>query len=131
MYKIISILSVIIRGFYIPNPFKDYFKSDLWYINASTIADIFNFLVGGAILHYSSFFLISSIYKSGEMSKAVGSICYLISFIINNYIMSYLCIKLQNINLQLIILIYFCIELILYFIIIKIKNFFKRFVFEY
>lgn len=122
MYKVVSLISTIIRGFYIPNPFEYYFKNDLWYIESKTVAEIFNIIVGGAILHYSSFILASSIYKSREMPKTIGSICYLISFILNTILMNYLCLKLEDLKLDLIILIYFFVDLLLYFIIVKAKR---------
>ena len=43
MYKTVSILSALIRQFYLPNPYEIYF-------NSSAYADIFNIIIGGAIL---------------------------------------------------------------------------------
>ncbi len=57
MYKTVSILSALIRQFCLPNPYEIYF-------NSSAYADIFNIIIGGAILHLFSFFLTSSIYEN-------------------------------------------------------------------
>ena len=56
------------------------------------------------------------------MPKTIGSICYLISFILNTILMNYLCLKLEDLKLDLIILIYFFVDLLLYFIIVKAKR---------
>ena len=116
------IISTIIREFYLPNPFEKYFQNDLWYFKAKSIAEIFNLVIGGTILYYSSFFLASSIYKKGEMPPIIGSICYLISFIFNNILMEHLCSLFTNFKLEFIILIYFVIDLIVYLGIIKLKR---------
>ena len=47
MYSIISLISAWIRQFYLPNPFAT--------ILNPSYADIFNILVGGAILHFLSY----------------------------------------------------------------------------
>lgn len=122
MYKIFFLISTIIREFYLPNPFKKYFQNDLWYLNANSIAEIFNLVIGGTILYYSSFFLASSIYKKGEMPYIIGSICYLISFILNNILMEHLCSLFTDFKLEFIILIYFIIDLTVYLGIIKLKR---------
>lgn len=122
MYKIFFLISTIIREFYLPNPFEKYFQNDLWYFKANSIAEIFNLVIGGTILYYSSFFLASSIYKKGEMSSIIGSICYLISFIFNNILMEHLCSLFTNFKLEFIILIYFIIDLIVFLGIIKLKR---------
>lgn len=44
MYKIFNILSAFIRQFCLPNPYAIYFETTVY-------ADVFNILVGGAILH--------------------------------------------------------------------------------
>ena len=122
MYKIFFIISSLIREFYIQNPFEQYFNNDLWYLEANTIAELFNIVIGGVILHYSSFFLASSIYTKREMPAIIGSICYLISFIFNTSLMTYLCSMLINIKLEFLILIYFLIDLMIYLGIIKLKR---------
>lgn len=122
MYKILLVISTLTREFYLPNPFEKYFQNDLWYLKADSIAEIFNSIIGGTILYYSSFFWASSIYKKGEMPSIIGSICYLISFIFNTILMEQLCSLLINFKLEFIILIYFIIDLIFYLGIIKLKR---------
>lgn len=126
MYKIFFLISTIIREFYLPNPFEKYFQNDLWYFKVDSIAEMFNLIIGGTILYYSSFFLASSIYRKGEMPSIIGSICYLISFIFNNILMEYLCSLFTNFKLEFIILIYFIIDLIVYLVIIKLKRIIQK-----
>lgn len=122
MYKIFFLISVLIREFYLPNPFEKYFQNDLLYLKAESIAEIFNLIMGGTILYYSSFFLASSIYQKEEMPSIIGSICYLISFILNTILMQHLCSLLINFKLEFILLIYFVIDLIFYLVIINLKR---------
>ena len=53
MYKIFFLISTIIREFYLPNPFEKYFQNDLWYLNANSIAEIFNLVIGLSLIHIS------------------------------------------------------------------------------
>lgn len=122
MYKIFFLISTLIRETYLPNPFEQYFQNDLWYLKANTIAELFNLIIGGTIMHYSSFFLASSIYKKGEMSSVIGSICYLISFIFNTRLMMYLCLTLSNLKLEFIVLIYILSDVLLFCLIKKINR---------
>ena len=69
MYKIFNALSAFIRQFCLPNPFAIYFET-------SAYADVFNILVGGAILHLFSFFLTSSVYEKGKHPRWIGSALY-------------------------------------------------------
>lgn len=122
MYKVIASISTIIRQFYLDNPFRGYFKNDYLYFNSEIIADIFNFFVGESLLHFSSFILASSLYEKEQMPSIIGSISYLLSYIFNTIIMTKLCIMLDNLNIEFIILIYILIDVIVYAIINKIKR---------
>ena len=122
MYKVIASISTIIRQFYLENPFRGYFKNDYLYFNSEIIADIFNFWVGESLLHLSSFILASSLYEKEQMPSIIGSISYLLSYIFNTIIMTKLCIMLDNLNIEFIILIYILIDVIVYAIINKIKR---------
>ena len=106
MYKIISIISLLIRQFYLPNPYIGYFDIELY-------ADIFNILVGGTILHIYAYSLTSSIYDKYRHSSWVGSFLYCINYILNTFLMSVLCYKYPNLGLSEIILIAFVINLII------------------
>lgn len=77
MYYITSLISVWIRQFYLPNPFAT--------IINSSYADIFNILIGGAILHFLSFSITSIYYERGSM-PTIGSISYLFWYIVNTFI---------------------------------------------
>lgn len=74
MYKIIHILSALIRQFLLPNPYNHFFSYVIY-------ADLFNVLIGGTILHFLSFLLTGVGYIKGVNSPASGSLGYLISYI--------------------------------------------------
>ena len=77
MYSIISLISAWIRQFYLPNPFAT--------IINSSYADLFNILIGGAILHFLSYGMTSIYYERGSM-PVIGSISYLFWYVINTFI---------------------------------------------
>ncbi len=77
MYSIISLISAWVRQFYLPNPFAT--------IISSSYADLFNILVGGAILHLLSYGITSIYYERGSM-PSIGSISYLFWYIVNTFI---------------------------------------------
>lgn len=74
MYKIIHLLSALIRQFLLPNPYINIIVDAVW-------ADLFNILIGGAILHYLSFNLTGVGYKKGIDNPAAGSLGYLVSYV--------------------------------------------------
>ena len=82
MYKIFNTLSAFIRQFCLPNPYEIYFES-------SAYADVFNIIVGGAILHLFSFFLTSSVYEKGRHQSWIGSALYC-SFIAFNFSLEFI-----------------------------------------
>lgn len=116
MYKIFNILSMLIRQFYLPNPYVKYFESSLY-------ADAFNIIIGGNILHMLSFFLTSSIYKKGRHPSWIGCSLYCINYIINTALISFLCYNFNKFNLNYIILIAFIINLTIWLVIIKLKKY--------
>ena len=69
MYKILFLISTLTREFYLPNPFEKYFQNDLWYLKADSIAEIFNLIIGGTILYYSSFFFYHVFIKKEKLCK--------------------------------------------------------------
>ena len=116
MYEVISLLSIIIRQYYLPNPYIFYFESSLY-------ADIFNIFIGGAILHMFSFFLTSSIYEKGKNATWVGCILYCINYTFNTVLIIFLCYNFIKLNLSYIILISFVVNFIIW---IAFKNLKKR-----
>lgn len=108
MYSIISLISALVRQFYLPNPFAT--------ILNPSYADIFNILVGGAILHFLSYGM-TSIYYERESMPVVGSISYLFWYAINTFIF----IGIGKITFSL--LSFSIIALIAYSVIIALINY--------
>lgn len=108
MYSIISLISAWIIQFYLPNPFAT--------ILNPSYADIFNILVGGAILHFLSYGMTSIYYERGSM-PVVGSISYLFWYVINTFIF----IGIGKITFSL--LSFSIIALIAYSVIIALINY--------
>lgn len=72
MYGIVSIIGSILRQVYLPNPFVNIFTSQ-------GIADLFNLVIGGAIIGGLSYFLTGCVYERGE-APAVGSFLYTFNY---------------------------------------------------
>lgn len=106
MYKFISIISVLIRQFLLPNPYINLFSQEVY-------ADLFNIIIGGIILHKLSFWLTGMAYTRGINAPAEGSIGYLFSYIILTLLITFLSKIISNIWIMvcafLIIYILFCI----------------------
>ena len=83
MYKIVALISVIIRNYYLPNPY-------ITWMPDPTYADVFNMLVGGIILHITSWLLCKCAYYKGIDDPAKGSFGYLISYILLTFIITML-----------------------------------------
>ncbi len=115
MYKTVNTLSALIRQFYLPNPYEMYFNSNVY-------ADIFNIIIGGAILHLFSFFLTSSIYEKGKNPSWIGSAVYCINYIGNTFLIQYLCNTFLNLQIQNIIFIAFAVNVVLFVLFRWIKN---------
>ena len=83
MYKLVSIISVLIRQFLLPNPYINLFKQEVY-------ADLFNIIIGGIILHKLSFLLTGMAYTRGVNEPEEGSIGYLFSYIILTLLITFL-----------------------------------------
>lgn len=77
MYKLVTSISAILRTFIFPNPFTPIFEL---YLDgtvlsslASILSELFNLVIGGAILYIICYLLVGIIYKRGE-APALGSI---------------------------------------------------------
>ena len=68
MYKLMATLSVIVRQFYLPNPFECF----------GDMAVIYN-LIAGVILSPIAFAIVGTFYRSGDF-PALGSLCYLATY---------------------------------------------------
>lgn len=73
MYKFINMISVLIRQFVLPNPYINIIGND-------TYADLFNIIIGGAILHFCAYKLTGCGYTRGIDNPVSGSFGYLISY---------------------------------------------------
>lgn len=112
MYSITSFISLIIRQFFLPNPYINYFLD-------KNVADLFNLIIGGAILHFLSFG-ITSIYYSKGGAPTLGSISYLFWYMINTGIITLIGNLIDNVYLLIFSLT--IIYLIIISIVIKISN---------
>ena len=69
MYKVVYIISALIRQFLLPNPYLNLFKEEVY-------ADLFNIIIGGVILHKLSYWLTGIGYTKGVNEPVEGSIGY-------------------------------------------------------
>lgn len=98
MYKIIHILSALIRQFLLPNPYNNFFNDAIY-------ADLFNVLIGGTILHILSFLLTGVGYIKGVNSPASGSLGYLISYIYLTALITVLGFFIKSVKILIIVFI--------------------------
>ena len=96
MYNLIAFLSAIIREFYLPNPYINFFNSE-------GLAELFNIFVGGIILHFISFILTSLYYTRGE-NAARGSLIYLAWYIYSIFIFDIIGTNINNIYIAILLL---------------------------
>ena len=89
MYKIVNIISIIIRQFVLPNPYINLFEN-------KNYADCFNIVVGGIILHILSVLLTGFGYTRGIDEPAAGSIGYLLSYILLTFLITLLGVLFDN-----------------------------------
>ena len=111
MYKIIKIISYLIRQFWLPNPFASMFKPN--------IAEIVNWSVGG-IFVILSYILTGTWYESEAGDYWLGSLGFLINYTALTGLLL-LISKLTSV-LWLIIVIFLIIFILLYVIEYKLFN---------
>ena len=93
MYKLIATISVLIRQFYLPNPFEplgSVFNVDLFGIAIPMTPDILNWCVEG-VLHALAFGITGIYYNKGIDDPTKGSILYLFFYCVHTgllYLMS-------------------------------------------
>ena len=68
MYKLMAVISVIVRQFYLPNPFECFGDMAIFYS-----------WMAGLILAPISFVIVGTFYRSGDF-PAFGSLCYLVVY---------------------------------------------------
>lgn len=73
MYKLINLISAIIREFLLPNPFENIIGNKVY-------ADLFNIFVGGFILYKMAYIMTGCWYTRGANKPAGGSLSYLICY---------------------------------------------------
>ena len=85
MYKVIFIISVIIRTFYLPNPFEPLNgKYTFMLLNAEIpiTSDILN-LIAEPLLHFIAFSIAGLYYSKGRDNPAKGSFLYLFFYCVH------------------------------------------------
>ena len=73
MFKIMHVISALVRQFLLPNPYASWFEMEIY-------ADLFNIVIGGFILHMLTYSLTGVAYTKGIDSPTAGSAGYLISY---------------------------------------------------
>lgn len=68
MYQLVAIVSVIVRQFYLPNPFECF----------GDMAILYNW-IAEPFIHILSYWLVGQIYQRGS-APAIGSILYLFAY---------------------------------------------------
>ena len=96
MYKIIHIISALIRNFLLPNPYTNIIKDEL-------LSDLFNVIIGGYIIYKLSFFLNGFIYQKGTDTPAKGSFTYLLCYIFLTLVITFLGAIISNFIIFLIV----------------------------
>lgn len=112
MYGIVSILGSILRQIYLPNPFVNVFATQ-------GIANLFNLVVGGAIISCLSYLLTGCIYDSGE-APAVGSFLYTFNYTLITF--SFYGISLLIKNIIIATIIFFILYILICGFLSKVKN---------
>ena len=98
MYGIVSIIGSILRQVYLPNPFVNIFTSQ-------GIADLFNLVIGGAIICGLSYFLTGCVYERGE-APSVGSFLYTFNYALITFSFYGISLIIKNIIIAIIVYIF-------------------------
>ena len=112
MYGIVSILGSILRQLYLPNPFINVFDN-------LSIADLFNLIIGGAIISFLSYFLTGCIYEKGE-APAIGSFLYTFNYALITF--SFYGISLLIKNVIVAVIVYLTLYIIVCILLSNLKN---------
>lgn len=97
MYKIISGISFFLRTFLFPNPFAKiinlYLADTMLNSSAPSLAELFNFSVGGIILCTICYPLVGIVYDKRK-APVLGSFLYCIFVLLNSWILSWISCRL-------------------------------------
>lgn len=118
MYKIIYIVSWLIRSFLLPNPFENV-------IGDKACALIFNSVAGEAIISALAFFITGCWYTRKVNKKESGSLGYLISYIAITFLFIILSSTIKD--LKICLFIFFIIYIITCIILSRFKTKFVTF----
>ena len=98
MYKMINLISALIRQFVLPNTYVNFIDNEIY-------AELFNIFIGGTILHFLSFILTGFCYTRGINHPAGGSLGYLLSYIYMTFVVTLIGYFISNIWFAIIILV--------------------------
>lgn len=98
MYGIVNIIGSVLRQVYLPNPFVNIFATQ-------GIADLFNLVIGGAIIGGLSYFLTGCVYERGE-APAVGSFLYTFNYALITFSFYGISLIIKNIIIATIVYIF-------------------------
>lgn len=126
IYKIIKILSIIIRQFYVDNPLlilADTFTSPLGDVTISLVLDGLNLMLGGIISAIT--FIIVGLFYRAKSCPPLGSILYLVFYMINNWIVKICCKFYPSKHIMIFIIVcYFIVLFIIRILLNKISEYF-------
>lgn len=127
MYRLVSLLSMILRTFMFSNPFTRYFElalaNSIFSTTSTVFAEYFNFTVGGGVLCLICYQLVGIVYDRGE-APAIGSILYLVAVLVNSQILVWISNSMIEFNIkELFLKLFFLI--FLQVIVLKIIRYFK------
>ncbi|HAT4307408.1 hypothetical protein ACHM17_11250 [Clostridium perfringens] len=127
MYRLVSLLSMILRTFMFSNPFTRYFElalaNSIFSTTSTVFAEYFNFTVGGGVLCLICYPLVGIVYDRGE-APAIGSILYLVAVLVNSQILVWISNSMIEFNIKELFLKFFFL-IFLQVIVLKIIRYFK------
>ncbi len=116
LYRFIAMISILIRQFALPNPFEPLGEKFVISINSIDILltpNIVNWIFE-PILHIITFAVVGIYYKKGHNKPSVGSLLYLIFYILHVgliYLMS--CYKFLWIAVIIVLILYFALHIVI------------------
>lgn len=107
MYSLINFLSALVRKFVLPNPYR-------YLIDNQIYSELFNIIFGGFVLHFFAYSLTGIIYKKGEDPYFLGSVYYLLFYVLTTFLITYTSYFLKNFYIfALVIIVFYSITYIL------------------
>lgn len=85
MYKLIALISVLIRQFYLPNPFeplRDRVAIDMMGVSVPITPEIINWCAEG-LIHFITFQIVGLYYTRRVDDPAKGSLLYLFFYVVH------------------------------------------------